>query len=76
MTQQSKLKVITMDNSIGEAAGIVWNFLDQNGAASVNKVCTETGLSKNDIQRAIGWLAKEDKLAFEMVGRVENLILK
>lgn len=65
-----------MDNSIGEAAGIVWNFLDQNGAASVNKVCTETGLSKNDIQRAIGWLAKEDKLAFEMVGRVENLILK
>ncbi|MGZ5050033.1 MAG: winged helix-turn-helix domain-containing protein [Methylobacter sp.] len=65
-----------MADSIGEAAGIVWNFLDQNGAASVNKVCTETGLSKNDIQRAIGWLAKEDKLSFETVGRTETLALK
>ncbi|MGZ8214138.1 MAG: winged helix-turn-helix domain-containing protein, partial [Methylosarcina sp.] len=36
----------------------------------------ETGLNKNDIQRAIGWLLKEDKLAIEMVGRAETLSLK
>jgi len=65
-----------MSNTIGEAAGIVWNYLDKNGASSVNKVTTETGLNKNDIHRAIGWLSKEDKLSIEMVGRAETLSLK
>lgn len=65
-----------MSNTIGDAAGIVWNYLDKNGPSSVNKVTTETGVSKNDIQRAIGWLCKEDKLSIEMVGRAETLSLK
>jgi hypothetical protein len=65
-----------MSNTIGEAAGIIWNYLDKNGAASVNKVTTETGINKNEVQRAIGWLCKEDKLNIEMVGRAETLSLK
>ena len=65
-----------MSNTIGEAAGIVWKYLDKNGPSSVNKVTTETGISKNDVQRAIGWLSKEDKLSIEMVGRAETLSLK
>ncbi|MGZ8181040.1 MAG: winged helix-turn-helix domain-containing protein [Methylobacter sp.] len=65
-----------MSNTIGEAAGIVWKYLDKNGPSSVNKVTTETGISKNDAQRAIGWLSKEGKLSIEMVGRTETLSLK
>lgn len=65
-----------MSNIIGEAAGIVWNYLDKNGPSSVNKVTTETGINKNDVQRAIGWLCKEDKLTIEMIGRAETLSLK
>jgi len=65
-----------MSNTIGEAAGIVWKYLDTNGPSSVNKITTETGISKNDVQRAIGWLSKEDKLSIEMVGRAETLSLK
>lgn len=65
-----------MSNTIGDAAGIIWNYLDKNGPASVNKVTTETGINKNDVQRAIGWLSKEDKLSIEMVGRAETLSLK
>lgn len=65
-----------MSNTIGEAAGIVWKYLDKNGPSSVNKVTTETGISKNDVQRAIGWLSKEDKLTIEMVGRAETLSLR
>lgn len=61
---------------IGDAAGIIWNFLDTNGPASVNKISNETGLSRNDTHRAIGWLCKEDKLVIEMVGRTETLSLK
>jgi predicted RNA-binding protein (virulence factor B family) len=65
-----------MSHTIGAAAGIVWKYLDKNGPSSVNKVTTETGISKNDVQRAIGWLSKEDKLSIEMVGRAETLSLK
>ncbi|MDD5269378.1 MAG: winged helix-turn-helix domain-containing protein [Methylococcales bacterium] len=65
-----------MLNIIGDAAGKVWEYLDQNGSASVTKITNETGISKNDIQRAIGWLLKEDKLSIEVVGRTETVSLK
>ena len=65
-----------MLNIIGDDAGKVWQFLDKNGSASVTKITTETGLNKNDVQRGIGWLLKEDKLAIELVGRTETLSLK
>jgi len=65
-----------MSNEIGEMAGKVWNYLDTNGPTSVSKITTETGLNKNDIHRAIGWLSKEDKLVIEMKGRAETLSLK
>ena len=65
-----------MREVIDDAAGKIWHYLDQNGEASVNKVTTETGLNKNDVQRGIGWLAKEDKLNIEIKGRVETLSLK
>jgi len=65
-----------MLSEIGDAAGKVWQFLDTNGPSSVTKITTETGLGKNDIQRAIGWLAKEDKLEVELKGRIETLFLK
>ena len=65
-----------MLNLIGDAAGKVWEYLDKNGPSSVTKVATETGLNKNEIQRAIGWLSKEDKLDLEIKGRTETLSLK
>jgi predicted HTH transcriptional regulator len=65
-----------MLNTIGDAAGKIWEYLDKNGSASVTKITNETGINKNDIQRAIGWLLKEDKLSIEVVGRTETLSLK
>jgi Protein of unknown function (DUF2582). len=65
-----------MQNKIDDAAGQVWRYLDKNGSTSVSKVTNETGLNKNDVQRAIGWLLKEDKLIIEVVGRTETLSLK
>jgi predicted transcriptional regulator len=62
--------------TIGDAAGKVWQYLNQNGSASVTKITTETGINKNDMQRAIGWLLKEDKLFIEVKGRIETLSLK
>jgi len=51
-----------MSDTIGLAAGKIWHYLNTHEASSVSKVTKETGLSKNEAQRAIGWLAKEDKL--------------
>jgi hypothetical protein len=65
-----------MLNTIGDSAGKIWQYLDQNGAASVTKITNETGINKNDVQRGIGWLLKEDKLTIEVVGRTETLSLK
>ncbi len=65
-----------MSDTIGVTAGKIWEYLDKNGASSVSKVTKETGVSRNDIQRAIGWLAKEGKLDFVMEGRTELLSLK
>ncbi len=65
-----------MRDVIGEAAGKIWHYLETNGEASVTKVTTETGLGKNEVQRAIGWLLKEDKLNVETNGRAETLSLK
>jgi hypothetical protein len=67
---------MTAITEIGVAAGKIWTYLDNNGSSSVAKITTETGLGKNDVQRAIGWLAKEDKLVIELKGRVETLSLK
>lgn len=67
---------MTAITEIGAAAGKIWTYLEKNGASSVTKITTETGLGKNDVQRAIGWLAKEDKLEIELKGRIETLSLK
>ncbi|MFI3189939.1 hypothetical protein BCS42_04105 [Crenothrix sp. D3] len=65
-----------MSNTISDAAGKIWQYLDKNGPSSVTKITTETEINQKDMQRAIGWLSKEDKLLIEVKGRVETISLK
>ncbi len=65
-----------MVDTIGIAAGKIWKFLDKNGPASSTKIGNATGIGKNDVQRAIGWLAREEKIAIEQKGRTETISLK
>jgi predicted regulator of amino acid metabolism with ACT domain len=65
-----------MSDSIGSAAGMVWKYLDKNGAASVTKITKETALDAKVVQRAIGWLASENKLNIVMKGRMETISLR
>ncbi len=64
-----------MKNIIGNSAGKVWEFLDDNGPATITKVANETKLSKNDIHRALGWLAREEKISIVQKGRTETISL-
>jgi len=65
-----------MADSIGTAAGVVWKYLNTNGASSVTKITKDTSLDAKSVQRAIGWLASEGKLNIEMKGRTETISLK
>jgi len=61
---------------IGNAAGTVWNYLNENGETTATKIAKETKLDTKLIQRAIGWLSAEGKLTFSQKGRSEVISLK
>ncbi len=65
-----------MNDEIGDAAGIIWSYLKNNDKATVTKLASETNLKANEVQRAIGWLAREEKIVFEREGRSEYFSLK
>lgn len=65
-----------MFESMGFAAGELWQYLNKNGESSATKIVKETELDAKNLQRAIGWLAIEDKLLIITKGRTELLALK
>ena len=48
---------------IGENAGLVWQAL-QEGALSAKALKKATKLKADELHLALGWLARENKLAF------------
>ena len=50
---------------IGENAGLVWNAL-QGGALTTEALKKATKLKVADLNLALGWLAREGKVAFEV----------
>lgn len=50
---------------IGEAAGAVWRVLADRGPLSLAKLVKEVGLPRDLVMQAVGWLAREDKLAID-----------
>lgn len=53
---------------IGENAGIVWRFLNSNSERrwEFSEVKEGTGLDDLQLSAAIGWLARENKIQFEL----------
>ena len=60
-----------MDKVIGRDAGKIWSYLSKVESATPTQIASETGVGKNDLQRAIGWLAREGKLSLKREGRKE-----
>ncbi len=65
-----------MTGSIGETAGHVWRYLKKHSEVNTPQLVREVAWSRDDVQRAIGWLAREDKLNIEKVKRSERIRLK
>lgn len=48
--------------SIGKAAGIIWNQLNTNGCMTSKQIKYNTCLTDDVLYASIGWLAREGKL--------------
>lgn len=60
MEKEDKMKA----KDIGANAGRVWRLLEDHGGATRGALSRELELKPAEIERAIGWLAREDKLYF------------
>ena len=65
-----------MIDSIGETAGKVWKFLEQNGEATLNQLKKGVKGDPNLILQANGWLAREGKLSIKKKERFITYRLK
>ncbi len=62
-------------NQIGTNAGIVWKILSDNTHWEYDKLKEACGLSDRDLNAAIGWLAREDKIDFDIDNGHDRLFL-
>ncbi len=61
---------------IGQTAGLVWKALADGGPMSMAKLVKAVGEPRDTVMQALGWLAREDKLAMEDEGRSRIVSLR
>jgi outer membrane biosynthesis protein TonB len=61
---------------IGFVAGDVWVYLTDNGQTSLATLKKEVNTTPELLCAAVGWLAREDKLDFEISGKTVKVALK
>ena len=59
---------------IGENAGLIWNAL-QGGGLTLKALKKATKLKNDDLNLALGWLAREGKVAFEEAEKLTITLL-
>jgi DNA-binding transcriptional regulator GbsR (MarR family) len=56
-----------MTDFIGNAAGIIWSYLDQQSKpVTLSTLKKETDVSSTVMMMALGWLAREGKIDIEI----------
>jgi hypothetical protein len=61
---------------IGETAGDLWRLLSERGEQTIAGLKKAVDAPDDLILAAIGWLAREDKLAFDANGRTVKVSLR
>ena len=54
-----------MTQTIVQVAGEIWQFLKENPQSSLDRINKQLKLEQTVFCMALGWLAREDKIAFE-----------
>jgi hypothetical protein len=65
-----------MKDKIGETAGRVWQVLQEHDNLDVTRLAKLVKEKEALIHQAIGWLAREDKIEFQVKGPKTIIILK
>jgi len=50
--------------TIGENAGQIWQLLKEKGEMQLAELLEISKIEESDLNRSLGWLAREDKIAF------------
>jgi len=66
-----KLESTNLDSEIGAHAGKVWKILDIWGDADFTTLKRLSDLDKYEVQAALGWLARENKINYNENKRFE-----
>lgn len=67
----------TLENSIGESAGQIYNYLSENkGQATFTKLKKDLDLKGNFAELGLGWLAREDKIELAKSGNSLKIKLR
>jgi hypothetical protein len=62
---------------IGEAAGTVWRALEGSTSwTTLTQLRNRAALTNDQLQRALGWLAREGKIQFQVAGRVVKVMIR
>jgi hypothetical protein len=61
--------------AIGSMAGAVWEYLNENGAVTLSKLARDIDAPRDTVMQAVGWLAREGKLAFHESNRSKLISL-
>lgn len=62
--------------TIGETAGMVWNFLRSNGDCSLSALEKGVEAPRSMVSMAVGWLAREGKIEVKDEKRAVRIFLR
>jgi hypothetical protein len=60
---------------IGSVAGLIWNYLDANGAVTLSKLAKDIDAPRDVVMQGVGWLAREGKIRFDETPRSKVIVL-
>ena len=63
-------------DQIGEVAGQLWHLLNEQGPLSLTRLVKDTDAPRDVVMQAIGWLAREEKIAIEEDSRSKVISLR
>ena len=66
----------TVESIFGTKAGVVWEFLNSNGPSNIDNIVKATGMRRELVYSALGWLGRENKIVVERRGRAMVFSLK
>ena len=72
----SKTQAMDMQQEIINAAGQIYNYLAEKGEVSMNKLKKDLDLNGNFAEMGLGWLKREDKIAYTQKARSISISLR